>query len=76
VAIKVHAESVASGLVLPGSRVDVVHTRRDADTTAQVILQDLLVLAVESDKRNPNQPASVAQMVRLVAISRGLLRPG
>jgi pilus assembly protein CpaB len=48
-AIKVTPESLAGGFVLPGSRVDVmwIKKRGDTDSQAQIVLQDMLVLAVD-----------------------------
>jgi pilus assembly protein CpaB len=46
--ITVRSETVVGGFVLPHSRVDVVHTTRtDTGPLARVILQDVLVLAVD-----------------------------
>jgi pilus assembly protein CpaB len=46
IAIRVNAETLAGGFVLPRSRVDVVLTI--ANEESQIILQDMLVLAVDT----------------------------
>jgi pilus assembly protein CpaB len=71
VSIKVNPESVVSGFVRPNSRVDVMFTTRggNADTAnAQVILQNMLVLAVDQTaQRDPNQPAIMSSTVTVAA---------
>jgi pilus assembly protein CpaB len=70
VALKVNAESLAGGFVLPGSRVDVVSTLRGgvADSQSQIILQNMLVLAVDTQaQRDPNQPSILGNTVTLAA---------
>ncbi len=49
VAIKVTPESLVGGFVLPGSKVDVmfIMKRGDGDSKTQIVLQDMLVLAVD-----------------------------
>jgi pilus assembly protein CpaB len=50
IALRVNAESVAGGFVLPGSRVDVVSTvTRGSEPVTQTIMQDVLVLAVDGN---------------------------
>src|SRR5438445_1541443 len=48
-AIKVDAQSAVGGFVQPHSRVDVVsvNRRNEADTNAKIIVQNILVLAVD-----------------------------
>jgi len=47
-ALKVNPESLSGGFVLPGTRVDVVSTTSDGgEPISQIILQDMLVLAVD-----------------------------
>jgi pilus assembly protein CpaB len=50
IAIKVSPATVTDGFILPGSRVDVIHTVRKApdETASSVILQNLLVMAVDT----------------------------
>ncbi|MFO0929130.1 MAG: Flp pilus assembly protein CpaB [Gemmataceae bacterium] len=68
IAIKVTTESLVGGFVLPGSRVDVVHTTRGQDSAAKILLQNMLVLAVDTqDQRNPEQKSIMGQTVTLAA---------
>jgi pilus assembly protein CpaB len=68
IAVKVNAESIAGGFVLQGGRVDVVCVTRNSDPTAQVFLQGMLVLAVDTqDQRNAEQRSILAQTVTLAA---------
>lgn len=70
IAIKVNAESLAGGFVLPGSRVDVLHTLRgdSSNSEAKIILQNMLVLAVDTrDAKDPEQRSILGQTVTLSA---------
>jgi pilus assembly protein CpaB len=70
VAIKVNPESLVGGFVLPKSHVDVMFTMRGGAAEAQtkVLLQDMLVLAVDmTSQRDPNQPAMLGNTVTLAA---------
>jgi pilus assembly protein CpaB len=70
VAIKVNPESLVGGFVLPRSRVDVMFTSRGgaADAQTKVLLQDMLVLAVDqSSQRDPNEPTKLGNTVTLAA---------
>ena len=68
IAVKVNAESIAGGFVLQGTRVDVVVTTRNSDPTAKVFLQNMLVLAVDTqDQRNTEVRSILAQTVTLAA---------
>lgn len=78
VALKVSAESIAGGFVLPHSHVDVLCTlrahalddggRERAVAFSQVILQNMLVLAADMDYiRNPDKQAMLASTVTLAA---------
>ncbi len=50
IALKVNAESLAGGFVLPGYRVDVVSTMRNGnESVSKIILQNMLVLAVDTN---------------------------
>ena len=62
VALKVTPESLAGGFVLPGSKVDVmfIKKRGDVDSETQIILQDMLVLAV--DMKNTRQEGETAML--------------
>ena len=61
IALKVNAESLAGGFVLPGYRVDVVSTTRGggSESTAKIILQNMLVLAVDTIANRDNQTTSM-----------------
>jgi pilus assembly protein CpaB len=61
IAIKVNAESLAGGFVLPGYRVDVVATTRGNahDSSSKIILQNMLVLAVDTIASRDNQTSSI-----------------
>jgi pilus assembly protein CpaB len=61
IALKVNAVSLSGGFVLPGYRVDVVSTTRGggADSTARIILQNMLVLAVDTVSNRDNQMTSM-----------------
>lgn len=66
--IKVTIDTLVGGFVLPNSRVDVVHTvrRDDKDSYAQIILQNMLVLAVGAvDVRDPEKKHIVDSTVTL-----------
>jgi pilus assembly protein CpaB len=68
VAIKVNPESLVGGFVLPKTRVDVLFTSRGgaAEAQSKVILQDMLVLAVDQTKdRDPNEPTKLGNTVTL-----------
>jgi pilus assembly protein CpaB len=61
IALKVNAESLAGGFVLPGYRVDVVSTLRGAtnESVSKIILQNMLVLAVDTQATRDNQTTSI-----------------
>jgi Flp pilus assembly protein CpaB len=61
IALKVNAESLAGGFVLPGYRVDVVSTTRgnQHESAARIILQNMLVLAVDTIANRDNQTNSI-----------------
>ena len=70
VAIRVTPESLAGGFVLPGSKVDVMFTmkRGDGDSKAQIILQDMLVLAVDmKNTREDGQQSMLGSTATLAA---------
>jgi Flp pilus assembly protein CpaB len=62
-AIRVTQESIIGGLVSPGSRVDVVATERQTNgkTASTVILQYVLVVAVNDAVRRPEDGSSFKQ---------------
>ena len=63
IALKVNAESLAGGFVLPGYRVDVVSTTRNqtnaSDSSSRIILQNMLVLAVDTIANRDGQTNSI-----------------
>lgn len=61
IALKVNAESLAGGFVLPGYRVDVVSTSRGnpGDSMSKIILQNMLVLAVDTIANRDGQTNSI-----------------
>src|SRR5262249_34655750 len=67
IALRVTAESVAGGFVLPGSRVDIVSTvQRGSEPVSQTIMQDVLVLAVGTNfQKNPEVTNQVGTTVTL-----------
>jgi len=68
VAIKVTSESLVGGFVLPNTRVDIIHTTRGADASAKMILQNMLVLAVDTiDNRQGDQKTILGQTITLAA---------
>lgn len=70
VAIKVDAQSLAGGFVLPGTHVDVVCTQRrgENDSESKIILQNMLVLAVDTkNNREDGQSTILGQTVTLAA---------
>jgi pilus assembly protein CpaB len=69
IAIRVTAESLVAGFVLPGTRVDVVCTTTGAESEARIILQNMLVMAVDAQDQRPTDTKFVAvgQTVTLAA---------
>ena len=70
VAIRVTPESLAGGFVLPGTKVDIVFTKKrgDSDSNAQIIMQDMLVMAVDMKKtRDDGQDSMLGNTVTLAA---------
>lgn len=66
--IKVTADGTSGGFVLPNSRVDVVWVQRkgDNDSSAKIILQNVLVLAVDTlNVRPEDKQAHIASTVTL-----------
>jgi pilus assembly protein CpaB len=66
--VKVNQETTAGGFVLPNSRVDVVWVKRggDNDSQSKIILQNVLVLAVDTMPVRPeDKQAVVASTVTL-----------
>ncbi|MBY0233031.1 MAG: Flp pilus assembly protein CpaB [Gemmataceae bacterium] len=69
IAIKVNAELVGGGYVLPAVRVDVMCTMNSgSDSSAKLILQNMLVMAVDDkSERNPEQKSIVPATVTFAA---------
>ena len=70
IAIRVTPESLAGGFVLPGSKVDIVFTKKrgDGDSTSQIIMQDMLVLALDmKNTRDDGQVGMLGNTVTLAA---------
>jgi pilus assembly protein CpaB len=60
--VKVNAESATGGFVLPNSRVDVVWVLRNAhnnETGSKIILQNVLVLAVDTIHQRPDDKSAI-----------------
>jgi pilus assembly protein CpaB len=71
VAVRVTADVLAGGFVLPNSRVDVMWTYRTTtnEVGALTILQDVLVLAVDTTSaRNPESPQTILGATVTVAV--------
>jgi pilus assembly protein CpaB len=68
-AIKVNAQSLAGGFVLPGSRVDItLVTKNNGKSTCKTILQHVLVMAVDNkDTRNTEERHIIASTVTVAA---------
>ena len=68
IAIKVSAQQQLSGLILPGMRVDVLATMRGSEATSSIILQNMLVLAIDATPvRGEGQTTIVGQTATLAA---------
>jgi pilus assembly protein CpaB len=61
VGVRTTQEANAGGFVLPGSKVDVIHTGRgsDKEVKGQMILQNVLVLAVDLMEKRPEDKAGM-----------------
>ncbi|MGL4553057.1 MAG: Flp pilus assembly protein CpaB [Gemmataceae bacterium] len=68
-AVKVNAQSLAGGFVLPGARVDILLTSRSNNKgTSKTILQHVLVMAVDNqDTRNPETKTIIGNTVTVAA---------
>jgi pilus assembly protein CpaB len=64
VSIQVKSDTVVAGFILPKSHVDVLSTTRgDAGPLSQTILQDVLVLAVDTKKNREGDGAAIPSSV-------------
>jgi pilus assembly protein CpaB len=61
VAVRTTQESVAGGFVMPGSHVDIIHTMRrgEREPDSRVVLQNILVRAVDLIERRPDDRSGV-----------------
>jgi pilus assembly protein CpaB len=74
-AIKVGTVDIAGGFVLPGTRVDVACTMRGAEASSALILQHMLVLAVDTtDTRVAETKVIIGQTVTLAVSPEEALR--
>ena len=69
VAIRVNAESATGGFVLPGARVDILSTmNRGNEPTSMIILQNMLILAVDTKVvRDDGENSMIGSTVTLAA---------
>lgn len=68
IAIKVTAESLAGGFIRPGSRVDIICTIRSPEVASRVILQNMLILAVDqTDTKSAEQKTILGSTATLAA---------
>jgi pilus assembly protein CpaB len=76
IALRVNAETLAGGFIFPSSRVDIVSTTRGGqESVSQIILQDVLVLAIDTQAtRDPQAGAMVGSTVTLAAKPEEALR--
>jgi pilus assembly protein CpaB len=70
VAIKVNPESLVGGFVLPGTRVDVISTirRGENESESKTILQDMLVLAVDTKNNKEEGTNSILGQTVTLAV--------
>lgn len=69
--VKVDTSAVAGGFVLPNSRVDVVWVQRrgENDSTARVLLQNVLVLAVGTVSQRPEDKQALLENTVTLAVT-------
>ncbi|MFN4259739.1 MAG: Flp pilus assembly protein CpaB [Gemmataceae bacterium] len=68
VAIRVEVSEAVSAFLVPGSRVDLIHTiRADKMNKSQILLQNLKVLAVDIMQRREGDPEKVVIVVEVMA---------
>jgi pilus assembly protein CpaB len=70
IGLKVDPVCLVGGFVLPGSRVDVVSTTRDGEAKSEIILQDMLVLAVDmqSGRKEDGSVTMLGNTVTMAAV--------
>ncbi len=71
VGIKVNVDTQAGGFVLPNSRVDIVSVvrRGDGESIAKIILQNVLVLAVDTVSTRPDDKNAIVASTITVALT-------
>jgi pilus assembly protein CpaB len=71
VGIKVNVDTSVGGFMLPNSRVDIVHVMRGGDggTLSKIILQNVLVLAVDTINIRPDDKSAVVASTVTVAVT-------
>ena len=76
IALRVNAETLAGGFIFPSSRVDIVSTTRNGqESVSQIILQDVLVLAIDVNAtRDPQAQSMLGSTVTLAAKPEEALR--
>jgi pilus assembly protein CpaB len=69
--VKVNAEASSGGFVLPNSKVDVVWVSRrgDVDSTSKIILQNVLVLAVDQQQVRPEDKQAMVPATVTLAVT-------
>lgn len=69
--VRVDAETMAGGFVLPGSKVDVWHITRigNRDADAKVVLQDVLVVGVGQQSERPQDRGSMVESTVTLALN-------
>ncbi len=68
IAIQVNAKATGGGFILPGMRVDVICTMRGSEASSSIILQNMLVLAIDqAPVRGEGQTSIVGQTATLAA---------
>jgi pilus assembly protein CpaB len=71
VALKVNIDGVVAGFVLPHSRVDVISVirRNEQESYAKIILQNVLVLAVDQQQVRPDDKAALPSSTVTVQVT-------
>jgi pilus assembly protein CpaB len=71
VGLKVNVDTTAGGFVLPNSRVDIVSVvrRGDGDTLSKIILQNVLILAVDTTSTRPDDRSTIVASTVTVSVT-------
>ncbi|HLJ97273.1 MAG TPA: Flp pilus assembly protein CpaB [Gemmataceae bacterium] len=71
VALNVNAASIVGGFVLPHSHVDIlsVITGKDGESSAKIILQNILVLAVDQNSNRPDDRSAIVASTVTVQVT-------